>query len=411
MALRFQRLTRPAVRAMQPGERLHEHAITAEKLASGDVRYSVNLMVDGQRVHRVVGRESEGVTREQAERAIESIRTKAREGRLDLPKGRKVHRTFAEAADEYLTRLEESGGKNLKPKTMHLRRHLIPYFGKQRADQLKEFGLKTYRVKRRAAGASDATVNREMATLSHMLKSAVRWDWFGADRVPPIDKEKEAQQPIVVLTEEQSAALMKAAMQDQDGRLWLFVMFGLGAAMRHREILKVRYDQIDFANRRIFIPEAKAGEREQPITPALAAALKQQQQMEREGEEWVFPTVIPGQAKAGHRTNMARPFARAVARAKLDPDKVTPHTMRRTAITRLVKAGVDLPTIQRISGHKTLAMVLRYVNIHGDHIDAAINALDGRFSDAVTPELHTPAEPDQPTMGRVVAISAAESPA
>jgi integrase len=36
---------------------------------------------------------------------------------------------------------------------------------------------------------------------------------------------------------------------------------------------QVRYDQIDFDTRRIFIPVAKAGEREQPITPALADAL------------------------------------------------------------------------------------------------------------------------------------------
>lgn len=409
MALRFQRLTRPAIRSLPPGERLQEHGITAERLRNGDVRYTIGVMVDGQRVHRVIGRESEGVTREQAERAIEGIRTKAREGRLDLPRGRKIHRTFEEAAEEYLTRLEESGGKNLKPKRMHLRRHLVPYFGKQRADQLKEFGLKTYRVRRRAAGASDATINREMATLSHMLKSAARWEWFGADRIPPIDKEKETQQPIIVLSEPQAAALMKAAMQDQDGRLWLFVMFGLGAAMRHREILRVRYEQIDFASRRIFIPQAKAGEREQPITPALAEALKHQRTMEDDENGWVFPTAIPGQSKAGHRTNMGRPFARAVVRAKLDPDKVTPHTMRRTAITRLVQAGVDLPTIQRISGHKTLAMVLRYVNVHGEHIDAAISALDGSFSDAVTPELHTPAIPDQPEEARVVAISAKKS--
>ena len=106
---------------------------------------------------------------------------------------------------------------------------------------------------------------------------------------------------------------------------------------------------------------------------------------------------------------MARPFARAVLRAKLDPDKVTPHTMRHTAITKLVKAGVDLPTIQRISGHKTLAMVLRYVHVHGEHIDAAISALDGNFSGTIAPELHTPPIPDQPDTGRVVAISTATS--
>ncbi|WP_370385484.1 tyrosine-type recombinase/integrase [Novosphingobium sp. EMRT-2] len=44
---------------------------------------------------------------------------------------------------------------------------------------------------------------------------------------------------------------------------------------------------------------------------------------------------------------MDRQFQRAVIRAKLDPAKVTPHVMRHTGITRLVMAGVDLPTIQR----------------------------------------------------------------
>lgn len=40
-----------------------------------------------------------------------------------------------------------------------------------------------------------------------------------------------------------------------------------------------------------------------------------------------------------------------------------------------MQAGVDLPTIQRISGHKTMAMVLRYTHVHGNHIDAAIATL------------------------------------
>ncbi|WP_241656621.1 tyrosine-type recombinase/integrase [Sphingomonas oligophenolica] len=309
-------------------------------------------MVDGHRIHRVVGRESEGVTREQAERAIESFRTKAREGRLDLPQGRKAHQSFADAADEYIKRLEESDGKNVPIKRRQLRQHLKPALGKERIDKLTEFGLKKYRKTRRTAGATAATVNREMATLSHMLRCAVTWRWIKAETVPLIPKEPEPAKPIAVLTDKQSTALMRGAEGDQDGRLWLFVAFGLNAAMRHREILAVRYDQIDFASRRIFIPEAKAGQREQPITKALADALERQRAMEADPDGWVFPAIIEKQAKKEHRTNMARPFLRAVVRAGLDPDKVTPHTMRHTAITRLVKAGTDLPTIQRISGQQ-----------------------------------------------------------
>ncbi|WP_019516895.1 tyrosine-type recombinase/integrase [Sphingomonas sp. Mn802worker] len=126
---------------------------------------------------------------------------------------------------------------------------------------------------------------------------------------------------------------------------------------------------------------------------------------------WVFPTLNEKQSKAGHRTNMARPFARAVVRAQLDPDKVTPHTMRRTAITKLVRAGVDLPTIQKISGHKTLAMVLRYVHMQFDHVDASITALDAVLPGAVTLGLHTPTMPSASEVATVVAISSAKSAA
>lgn len=411
MSLRFTRLTRPAVKALQPGEKLAEHGIIAEKLPTSDVRYSVNIMVDGQRIHRVVGRDSEGVTREQAERMVETLRTRAREGRLDLPKGRKLHRSFSEAADEYVERLEETGGKNLGPKRQHLKNHLKPHFGSFRIDRLSEFGLRQYRKARLTAGAADATINRELATLSHLLRSAVRWKWIRADQVPQIEKAPEAQQPMAVLTEEQADKLMRAAVADQDGLLWLFVAFGLNAAMRHREILRVRYEQIDFGARRVFIPQAKAGEREQPITKALADALERQRAMEDDRDGWVFPTAIPKQAKAGHRTNMARQFARAVVRAGLDPDKVTPHTMRRTAITRLVKAGVDLPTIQRISGHKTLSMVLRYVHLHGNHIDAAIEALDRKIPDTITPGLHIGDQAGDDQAGAMVSKNAGKSAA
>ncbi|MBD3761464.1 site-specific integrase [Rhizorhabdus sp.] len=411
MALKFARLSRPAIRGLSPGEKIAEHGIIAECQKNGDIRYSVNVMVDGQRIHRVVGRDSDGVTREQAERYIEKVRTEARNERLDLPKGRKLHRSFSEAADDYIKRLVETDGKNLKPKRQHFKNHLKPHFGTQRIDRLSEFAIKQYRKMRRGKGASDATINRELATLSHMLRSAVAWKWIRADQVPVIEKQTEAQKPMAVLTDAQADNLMKGAVADQDGRLWLFVMFGLNAAMRHREILAVRYEHIDFEARRIFIPQAKAGEREQPITQALADALKQQQQMEKDSDGWVFPTAIPKQAKTGHRTNMARQFARAVERAKLDPSKVTPHTMRRTAITRLVRAGVDLPTIQRISGHKTLSMVLRYVHLHGDHIDSAMNALDRTISGKVTPELHTEGEGGGNERGQNARKSAAGSAA
>ena len=63
MSRRFAKLTRDAVKRLGTGERLIESGITAERLGDGDVRWSVNVMVSGRRVHRVVGHAQRGGVR------------------------------------------------------------------------------------------------------------------------------------------------------------------------------------------------------------------------------------------------------------------------------------------------------------------------------------------------------------
>ena len=62
MAQRFsiltRALTRAQIRKLKSGEKLAEHGIATERLSDGDLRFSINIMVDGTRIHRVVGRES-----------------------------------------------------------------------------------------------------------------------------------------------------------------------------------------------------------------------------------------------------------------------------------------------------------------------------------------------------------------
>lgn len=393
MSLRFARLTRPAIRALELGQRINEHGIIVERLSNGDCRYSINIMVDGLRVHRVIGRASEGVTREQAERAIEALRTKAREDRLELPSGRKAHRTFAQAAEDYLKRIEHhpQHGRNLVRKRQHLNVRLIPHFKQQRPDKITDFTISQYIKRRRSEGASQATINRELSTLSHFLNRCLEWKWI-RER-PRIPKGDEARKKIEVLTPAEQQALMRAAIGDQDPLLWLFVAIAVGTGMRHGEILRIKWEDIDSEHRRIHVPKAKAGQREQPISPTLAATLATEHDNLGRPTGWVFPT-SRADAKHGNRQGMHQQFRRAVERANLDKTKVTPHVLRHTAITGLVRAGVDLPTIQRISGHKTLAMVLRYTQLSDDHIDESVAKLDAAFSTALTPKLHMLSESD-----------------
>jgi len=161
--------------------------------------------------------------------------------------------------------------------------------------------------------------------------------------------------------------------------------------MRKMEILKIRREHIDIQRRVIYIPQAKADAREQPMTKDLANFFTAMIEPLPDDTPWLFPSAA---SNTGHVGFIQDAFRRTVARAGLNPKEVVPHTLRHTTITHLVQAGIDLPTMQRISGHRTLAMVAKYSHQNGAHIQSAMDMLQERyatttkFSDTITQELH-----------------------
>ena len=393
MAKTFELLTRAAMRKLKPGQKIIEHGIEYERLSKSDGVFLVNLMVDGQRIHRTIGKESDGTTRTQAEEYVEKVRRDARDERLALPKGRKIALGFSDAAEKYLHKLEEEGGKDMGTKRYRLKCHLIPFFAdiplskihtseverykKQRLEEIALPGGEKQRPKDETTlkTTSKGTINRELSVLSHLFNKAIDWGWITV-RPAKTCRFQEGQGRITYLTVEQIRRLIECAKQDQNQNIYPFIVIGLETSMRKMEILSIRREHIDLDRHIIFIPKAKAGMREQPITNHLAEFLKGYVDVLPKGTPWLFPSIA---AEHGHTINLLKPFRRVVVAAGLDPKQVVRHTLRHTAITHLVQAGVDLPTVKRISGHKTLTMVERYAHQNGEHIQAAMEKLENRL--------------------------------
>src|SRR5207248_8942514 len=127
-------------------------------------------------------------------------------GRLQLPKGRKTGKRFSVSALEYLKELERIGGKDVQEKRRRLSLHLIPFFGQMPLSRIDSLSIDRYKkersdqpsmrggVRRGVDGAScpaskpsrrtsPATINRELAVLSHLLNCAVKWGWIRAKMV------------------------------------------------------------------------------------------------------------------------------------------------------------------------------------------------------------------------------------
>ena len=373
MTKRFELLTRPKMRALGLNQAITEHGIKYERLPSGDGRFSVEFRADGKRIHRTVGLESEGVTRSEAEAVIEQVRTDARSDRLNLPAGRKRKLGFEEATATYLQRLKDSDGKNVVKKESHIKKHLNPFFKSIALEKICDMALGRYRKKRKEDGAAIATINRELATLSHLLNKALDWGWI-EKRPRKIGLMKENNARIVVLTSEECQKLLKEA-QLLDEQLYLFVRLGLSTGMRHMEILSIAIENISLRNREIYLPKTKTGPRMQRISSEMTSFLEWYLRTAcTRTQEWLFPARFT--TKVGHRTSIDDAFRTAVRNAGLDPALITPHVMRHTVETRLAEEGIDIKTRMELLGHKTHIMALRYDHVTSKRVKDAADILE-----------------------------------
>lgn len=223
---------------------------------------------------------------------------------------------------------------------------------------------------------SESTINRYLAVTSHLLNRALEWGWL--DKLPVrIRKYRETQQRIHYLTQPEIKRLLATAKQDNHPFIHLFIIIGLETAMRKMEILSIRLKDIDLDRNSLYVPDAKAGARIQPLSDHLVSFLREYLPSQTQtNQEWLFPSKL---SKCGHMVEIRKPFMKVVKNAGLDTEKVVRHTLRHTAITHLVQAGVDLPTVKRISGHKTLIMVERYAHQNTEHIQNALGKLQQRY--------------------------------
>jgi integrase len=343
-------------------------------MPNGDTRYSVNVSVDGQRIHRVIGRDSDGTTRTQAEEFIAKARSDARDGRLQLPSGRKLNLTFGAASEIYLAGLREIDGKDYTANEQHLRLHLVPYFWRMRLDQISTFTLLKFQNASRAKGLSQATVNRILATYRRMGRRL--YNWKKIPLLPAmIELEREHNARTFVISDAEEERLLAAALADSNAYIWLFIKLGIATGLRHSEMLTARFDGFDPERRRLRVRAKGGRQRHQPLMRSITEILVRERGMAADSEGWIFPSKT---SASGHVRALSGAFARCARRAGLNPTVVVPHAMRHTAITRLAQSGADLKTIQEFSGHETLQMVMRYAHAQDQVVDRALDRMDGR---------------------------------
>lgn len=328
-------------------------------------------------------RESTGTTKEKAAGTF----LKAREGRVAtgqpiLPRVDKIR--YEEVAQDLRQHYQATGSRNLEEAEYRLA-HLDRAFAGQRIIGITPPVVTAYVVKRQEQGASNGTINRELAVLNRMLRLAYE---NGKLLRLPIIRQLEENGPRQGFFEWEAFEAVRRRLRP-DLQVAVTLAYTYGWRMQS-EVLSLERRQLDLeaGTLRIDPGVTKGGEGRlvyltPEITALLAAQVERVRALERQREQ-IIPSLFPHLTgrRAGQRLGDFRK-AWATACRKVGVPGMLRHDFRRTAVRNMVNLGIPERVAMTVTGHRTRAVFDRYHIVSPGDLQEAARKLAGKVSGKV----------------------------
>lgn len=325
-------------------------------------------------------RESSGTGKETEARRI----LKEREGRVAagqpiLPRADRIR--YEEAARDLREHYQVTGSRNLEEAGARFL-HLEAHFTSRRLAAIGPADATTYARRRQEKGASNGTINRELAILNRMLRLA--YENGKLLRLPIIRQLEEAPPRQGFFEREQYEAVRRHLPQDLQVAVSIAHTFGW---RMQSEVLTLELRQVDLGAATIRLDPGQTKNDEGRLvylTPELRGILKAQvdrvfELMHRTGR--IIPHLFPHLSGRfmGQRIRDFRKAWKAACKAA-GCQGMLRHDLRRTAVRNMVNRGVPERVAMKVTGHKTRAVFDRYHIVSPADLQEASRKLAGTFS-------------------------------
>jgi len=233
-------------------------------------------------------------------------------------------------------------------------------------------------------GMKPLTIRRKYACLSSFFSFLQDMGYSQSNPARSLPLPKVSRNLPAVLSVEQVQQLLAAAQTPRD-RLLLLLLLSTG--LRRSEAAAITLDQVDLEHRQLRVSGKGNKERVMPLTAEVVEAI-------REYLAWRGPTQCNhlfisqmwGQPISGARIH--RIVRQLLERAGLADQGITPHKLRHTFATYLVRNGVDVRTVQELLGHSDLGTTAKYLHSDGQAKQAAVRRLNGLLGTNTQEEEH-----------------------
>ena len=234
-----------------------------------------------------------------------------------------------------------------------------------RARRVRLEMLRKQGKKPKGKGWKDATINRHFSFLRHVLMLAMKEGWISRNPVSGIRFFPEVNRTRFL--NEDELTRLKNVMASED---WHLVAFAIETGLRQGEQFSLRWDCVDLENGVLTLPMPKGGKtRHVPLSEGAKVILRSLDSF------LSSPFVFPG-LRGKDRPLDARAFERRAyepALRKAGIQGVCWYTLRHTAASRRIMAGVDLVTVKEIMGHRDIETTLRYAHLAPEHLKDGVN--------------------------------------
>jgi integrase len=230
--------------------------------------------------------------------------------------------------------------------------NLARVFGGQRVPQITTVSLIDYQDRRRADGAANGTINRELIALHRAFVLARKANRLKAAMIPEFPDRLEESAPRQGFLEHGIHLAVRNRLPADHADVFEFAYY---SGWRRQEIQLLPWRMVDLAGNVLRLDPAfsktKKG-RVLPIPPPLRAVLERR----RAARALDCPLVFHVE---GHPMGDWRKTWRTACQAAGVPQLVL-HDCRRTAVRNLVRAGVPDKVAMTFTGHRTRSVFDRY---------------------------------------------------
>lgn len=257
--------------------------------------------------------------------------------------------------DEAVTAFIEAGGNGIKPSALKRYRTSLkmayPYFKGRPLAAIRNPEIRGFVQARQVAGATNATIRRDLTALSRVLAHAVHLDWIGSNPFTAYDRRyvRERRLPPQFVTDTDLARLLDRAPPDMRATIHFLELTG----MRTSEAVNLEWQAVDLKAGTVQLFRTKTNRpRSVPLSPEAKKLLVRRGPSDR---GFVF-------AKADGRPfgNFSSRFAQLAKSAGVH---FRAHDLRHRFAILWVRRGGDIYDLSRVLGHssvKTTEIYLGY---------------------------------------------------